>query len=53
MNDAAMRTRFTELIGCTLYAGESVGAVTRVQPAVAIVQELDRGAQRLLEAWRG
>ena len=35
-----------------LYAGESVGAVRRVQPAADIVRELDEGAQRLLQAWR-
>src|SRR5215470_10576474 len=34
-----------------LYAGESVGAVDRVQPAADIVHELDSGAQRLLDAW--
>ncbi len=35
-----------------LYAGESVGAVKRVQPAAEIVHELDDGAQRLLAAGR-
>jgi NAD(P)H-dependent flavin oxidoreductase YrpB (nitropropane dioxygenase family) len=34
-----------------LYAGQSVGAVNRVQPAAEIVRELDSGAQRLLGAW--
>jgi nitronate monooxygenase len=32
-----------------LYAGESVGAVTRVQPASEIVGELMQGAERLLK----
>jgi len=31
-----------------LYAGESVGAVCRVQPAADIVRELMNGAERLL-----
>jgi NAD(P)H-dependent flavin oxidoreductase YrpB (nitropropane dioxygenase family) len=31
-----------------LYAGESVGAVKRVQPAAEIVRELADGAERLL-----
>lgn len=34
-----------------LYAGESVGAVTRVQSAGELVRELDTGAEALLEAW--
>lgn len=33
-----------------LYAGESVGAVTRVQPAAEIVRELIDGAEELLRA---
>jgi NAD(P)H-dependent flavin oxidoreductase YrpB (nitropropane dioxygenase family) len=37
-----------------LYAGESVGAVERVEPAADIVRELVEGAQRLLRgALRG
>ncbi len=35
-----------------LYAGQSVGAVRRVQPAAEIVRELVDGAERLLAAWR-
>jgi NAD(P)H-dependent flavin oxidoreductase YrpB (nitropropane dioxygenase family) len=31
-----------------LYAGQSVGAVTKVEPAAAIVKELAEGAERLL-----
>jgi NAD(P)H-dependent flavin oxidoreductase YrpB (nitropropane dioxygenase family) len=34
-----------------LYAGESVDAVTRRQPAREIVEELAREAERLLRAW--
>jgi len=36
-----------------LYAGESVGAITRVQPAGEIVRELVAGAERLLSESRG
>jgi NAD(P)H-dependent flavin oxidoreductase YrpB (nitropropane dioxygenase family) len=34
-----------------LYAGQSVGAVQRLEPAEAIVRELAEGAERLLERW--
>jgi hypothetical protein len=34
-----------------LYAGESVGAVSRVQPAADIVHELVDGAEALLRRW--
>ena len=34
-----------------LYAGQSVGAVQRIQPAAAIVAELVGGAERLLRPW--
>ena len=34
-----------------LYAGESVGAVTGVQSAAEVVEELAEGAERLLRAW--
>jgi nitronate monooxygenase len=34
-----------------LYAGQSVGAVQRLQPAEAIVRELAGGAERLLRRW--
>jgi len=34
-----------------LYAGESVDAVTAVQPAAAIVRELAEGAEQLLRRW--
>jgi len=35
----------------SLWAGESVGGVTRVQPAAAIVREVTEEAQRLLGRW--
>ena len=35
-----------------LWAGESVGGVTRVRPAAEIVQELAEGAEALLRRWR-
>ena len=35
-----------------LWAGESVGGVTRVQPAAEIVRELADEAERLLRRWR-
>lgn len=34
-----------------LYAGQSVGAVQRLQPAEAIVRDLAQGAERLLRRW--
>jgi len=34
-----------------LYAGESVGAVRRIQPAAEIVKELAEGAEELLRRW--
>jgi hypothetical protein len=34
-----------------LYAGESVGAVTRIQPAAEILRELVDGATALLREW--
>jgi len=37
--------------GMALYAGESVGAVTRVQSAAEVVGELADGAERLLRVW--
>jgi hypothetical protein len=36
-----------------LYAGESVGAVERVQPAAEIMRELAEGAERILGARAG
>jgi hypothetical protein len=35
----------------SLWAGESVGRVTRVQPAAEIVAELADEAERLLRRW--
>ena len=35
----------------SLWAGESAGGVTRVQPAADIVRELAEGAERLLRRW--
>jgi nitronate monooxygenase len=34
-----------------MYAGQTVGAVDRLQPAEAIVRELAEGAERLLKRW--
>jgi hypothetical protein len=34
-----------------LYAGQSVGAVQRLQPAATIVRDLAQGAERLLRRW--
>lgn len=43
---------FTGTIGAmALYAGESVGAVTRVQSAAEVVRELSDGAEQLLRVW--
>ncbi len=57
---AASRTRFgsptpnRDAVGdigaMALYAGHSVDAVRRVQPAAEIVRELSEGAERLLRA---
>jgi NAD(P)H-dependent flavin oxidoreductase YrpB (nitropropane dioxygenase family) len=47
-------TRATGAIeAMSLWAGESVGGVTRLQPAAEIVAELAGEAQRLLRRWRG
>jgi hypothetical protein len=40
-----------EIDAMALYAGESVGGVTRVQPAAEIVHELAEGAEQLLRRW--
>ena len=40
-----------EIAAMALYAGESVGAVTSVVPAAAIVRELVEGAERFLGRW--
>jgi len=37
----------------SLWAGESVGSVTRIQPAAEIVRELADEAERLLRRWAG
>jgi NAD(P)H-dependent flavin oxidoreductase YrpB (nitropropane dioxygenase family) len=34
-----------------LWAGESVGGVTRVQPAAEVMRELARGADALVQRW--
>ena len=39
------------LAAMALYAGQSVGAVTRVQPAAEIVREVAEEAERLLRKW--
>ena len=36
-----------------LYAGQSVGAVTHVQPAAAILRELAEQAETHLQRWSG
>jgi hypothetical protein len=36
-----------------LYAGESVGAVRRLEPAAAIVKEIADGAEAHLGRWCG
>lgn len=48
-------SRFTtgHIEAMALYAGESVSAVTRVQPAATILNELVDGAAKLLDASRG
>ncbi len=40
-----------DIAAMALYAGESVDAVRRIQPAAEIVRELSEGAERLLRAW--
>ena len=46
------RTTIGEIAAMALYAGESVGAVKREQPAAEIVRQLAEGAEELLGAWR-
>ena len=45
------RTTTGTIAAMALYAGESVGAVRGVMPAVDIVHELMDGAERLLRVW--
>jgi nitronate monooxygenase len=45
------RTATGRIDAMALYAGQSVGAVQRLQPAEAIVRELADGAERLLRRW--
>ncbi len=44
------RSTTGEIEAMALYAGESVGQVSSVEPAAAIVEELSTGAERLLRA---
>ena len=45
------RTATGRIDAMALYAGQSVGAVQRLQPAEAIVRDLAHGAERLLRKW--
>jgi hypothetical protein len=45
------RTTTGAIEAMALYAGQSVGAVHRRQPAAEIVRELSEGSSRLLEGW--
>jgi NAD(P)H-dependent flavin oxidoreductase YrpB (nitropropane dioxygenase family) len=47
------RTATGRIDAMALYAGQSVGAVQRLQPAEAIVRDLAEGAERLLRKWGG
>ncbi len=40
-----------DMAAMALYAGQTVGSVTRVQPAAAIVREMAEEAERLLRKW--
>jgi enoyl-[acyl-carrier protein] reductase II len=45
------RATIGNIAAMALYAGESVDAVRRIQPAAEIIQELSEGAERLLRTW--
>src|SRR5581483_1747719 len=45
------RTTTGAIGAMALYAGQSVGAVQKIQPAAAIVAELVDGAERMLRSW--
>ena len=45
------RTATGRIDAMALYAGQSVGAVQRLQPAETIVRDLAQGAERLLRRW--
>jgi NAD(P)H-dependent flavin oxidoreductase YrpB (nitropropane dioxygenase family) len=45
------RATVGDIAAMALYAGESVDAVRRIQPAAEILRELSEGAERLLRAW--
>jgi nitronate monooxygenase len=47
------RTATGRIDAMALYAGQSVGAVQRLQPAETIVRDLAQGAERLLRRWGG
>ncbi|MBL8796454.1 MAG: nitronate monooxygenase, partial [Planctomycetia bacterium] len=49
---APLVTTTGKIEAMALYAGESVGAVKRIQPAAEIVRELAEGAEQLLQRWR-
>jgi len=51
MTPAPLRKTTGAIDAMALYAGESVGAVQRVQPAAEIVRELADGAKQLLGRW--
>ena len=45
------RATVGDIAAMALYAGESVDAIRRIQPAAEIMRELSEGAERLLRAW--
>ncbi|MET0502843.1 MAG: nitronate monooxygenase [Candidatus Binatia bacterium] len=49
--NAPKRATVGDIAAMALYAGESVDAVRRIQPAAEIVRELSEGAERLLRTW--
>ena len=51
--DAITRGTTGAVEAMSLWAGESVGGVRRVQPAAQIVRELAEEAERLLRRWAG
>jgi NAD(P)H-dependent flavin oxidoreductase YrpB (nitropropane dioxygenase family) len=51
MTPAPLRSATGKIEAMALYAGESVGAVQRLQPAAEIVHELATGAEKLLRQW--
>lgn len=46
-----LRTRFTDMVGCSVPIQLAPMGAAGMEPAAAVVRELAEGAERLLAAW--